>query len=35
MEIADTDSYDFRQGLKQRKATLQKVLGALTPGEKA
>lgn len=35
MEIADTDSYDFRQGLKRRKETLQKVLGALAPDEGA
>jgi hypothetical protein len=26
MEIADTDSYDFRQALKQRKALLNSVL---------
>ena len=35
MEIADTDSYDFRQGLKRRKATLLKVLDALAPAERA
>jgi len=29
MEIADTDSYDFRVGLKKRKAALEKVLGVL------
>lgn len=29
MEIADTDSYDFRAGLKKRKAALEKVLGEL------
>lgn len=29
MEIADTDSYDFRVGLKARKAALEKVLAAL------
>ena len=29
MEIADTDSYDFRVGLKKRKAALEKVIGAL------
>lgn len=28
MEIADTDSYDFRVGLKARKAALEKVLAA-------
>ena len=31
MEIADTDSYDFRQGLKERKAVLIKVIEALAP----
>lgn len=30
MEIADTDSYDFRQMLKGRKRTLMKVLEAVT-----
>lgn len=30
MEIADTDSYDFRQMLKGRKQTLIKVLAAVT-----
>jgi hypothetical protein len=30
MEIADTDSYDFRQMLKGRKLTLMKVLAAVT-----
>ena len=29
MEIADTDSYDFRKMLKQRKAVLMKVLESL------
>jgi hypothetical protein len=29
MEIAGTDSYDFRKELKERKAALEKVLGAL------
>ncbi len=29
MEIADTDSYDFRQMLKQRKAVLIKVIESL------
>lgn len=29
MEIADTDSYDFRQMLKQRKAVLIKVIETL------
>lgn len=28
MEIAHTDSYDFRQGLKGRKETVKKVLEA-------
>lgn len=28
MEIADTDSMDFRERLKRRKATIQKVLDA-------
>jgi hypothetical protein len=31
MEIADTDSQDFREMLKARKAVLQKVLEALGP----
>jgi hypothetical protein len=30
MEIADTDSYDFRQMLKGRKLTLMKVLAAVS-----
>jgi hypothetical protein len=30
MEIASTDSYDFRQMLKGRKQTLMKVLAAVT-----
>jgi hypothetical protein len=30
MEIAGTDSYEFRQALKQRKAALDHVLGRLT-----
>lgn len=29
MEIADTDSYDFRQMLKERRAVVQKALTAL------
>jgi hypothetical protein len=29
MEIADTDSYDYRQGLKARKAVLSGVLARL------
>ena len=29
MEIANTDSYDFRQMLKSRKQTLRKVLAAI------
>ena len=29
MEIADTDSYDFRIMLKKRKAVLQKVIDAI------
>jgi hypothetical protein len=29
MEIADTDSYDYRQGLKAKKATLSDVLARL------
>lgn len=29
MEIADTDSFDFREGLKGRKAVLNKVIEAL------
>jgi hypothetical protein len=29
MEISHTDSYDFRKELKERKAALEKVLGAL------
>jgi hypothetical protein len=29
MEIADTDSYEFREGLKARKAVLMKVLEGL------
>jgi hypothetical protein len=31
MEIADTDSQDFRDMLKKRKAVLQKLLEALGP----
>jgi uncharacterized protein YlxP (DUF503 family) len=31
MEIADTDSQDFREMLKKRKAVLQKVLESLGP----
>jgi hypothetical protein len=31
MEIAGTDSLDFREGLKQRREVLQKVLAALPP----
>jgi len=30
MEIADTDSYDFRQMLKGREATLRRVLADLS-----
>ena len=30
MEIANTNSYDFREMLKGRKATLRKVLAALS-----
>lgn len=33
MEIADTDRQDFREGLKARKAALQKLLAALAPGD--
>lgn len=29
MEIADTDSLDFREGLKQREAFLRSVIGRL------
>lgn len=29
MEISGTDSLDFRTGLKERKAALRKLLGAL------
>jgi hypothetical protein len=29
MEIADTDSLDFREGLKRRKATLRKIADGL------
>jgi hypothetical protein len=29
MEIADTDSFDFREGLKDRKEVLNKVIEAL------
>ncbi|UCE62949.1 MAG: hypothetical protein JSU59_08705 [Nitrospirota bacterium] len=29
-EIADTDNFDFRQDLKERKRILQEVLGRLT-----
>ncbi len=35
MEIADTDSKDFRTGLKQRKEVLQRVLAALTDATEA
>lgn len=30
MEIADTDQMDFREGLKQEKRVLERVLGALS-----
>lgn len=30
MEIADTDSMDFREKLKRRKEVIAKVIGALT-----
>jgi hypothetical protein len=33
MEIADTDSYDFRQALKQRKTLLNQVLERLTAAQ--
>ena len=35
MEIAGTDSLDFREHLKDRRAVLHKVLAALDPGSAA
>ena len=32
MEIASTDSQDFRETLKERKAALRKLVTALKPG---
>lgn len=32
MEVADTDSYDYRQILKEQEEILRRILGRLEPG---